>query len=368
MAEENYDLSAENNEKQIPVPELNIAPPVPKSYVPRIGLIACGGITESHLKAYQVQGWPVLAFADLNLEAAEARRDAFHPEGAVYGDYHDLLAREDIDVVDIALHPVHRAEAIEAALLAGKHVLSQKPYSLDLDEGLRLAELAESKGLKLAVNQNGRWAPYVRWMTLAVREGLIGEVQSISVDMNWDHTWIQGTAFEQVHHVMLYDFAIHWMDMLRVFLGDREAVSVSAFSSHAPGQEMKPDMMACAQFRFENALATILVDGHSKVAPREQIRIVGSKGVLHAEGGICHAHDLRLETEEGSCRPPLEGTWFEQGFQGTMGELLLSIEEDRLPENNAGNNIRSLELAFAAMQSVDEHRPVRPGSIRKVSV
>jgi predicted dehydrogenase len=44
-------------------------------------------------------------------------------------------------------------------LRAKKHVLSQKPFVLDLDTGARLADLADEMGVKFAVNQNGRWAP-----------------------------------------------------------------------------------------------------------------------------------------------------------------------------------------------------------------
>lgn len=368
MAEDNYELNSAGSQAAIPVPDLQIAPPAPSSFQPRIGLIACGGITESHLNAYKAQGWPVLAFADLNREAAEARRDAFNPQGEVYTDYQDLLAREDINVVDIALHPMHRGPAIEAALRAGKHVLSQKPYALDLDEGLRLARLAEEKGLKLAVNQNGRWAPYVRWITQAIRADLIRDVQSIAIEMNWDQTWIKGTAFENVGHVMLYDFAIHWIDMVRLFVGGQKALFATGFEVKAPDQSIQPEMIASAQLQFEHCIATLLFDGHSRVGAREQIRVVGTKGVLHAEGDLCKAHQITLTTEEGVCHPEVTGQWFEEGFQGTMGELLCSIEEDRQPENSASMNVASLELAFAAIHSTEIGQPVVPGSVRSITV
>ena len=54
------------------------------------------------------------------------------------------LARDDIDVVDITTHPAERPPLIETALTAGKHVLSQKPFVLDLDVGRRLADLADA--------------------------------------------------------------------------------------------------------------------------------------------------------------------------------------------------------------------------------
>ena len=100
----------------------------------------------------------------------------FYPDADVYGDYRDVLKRGDIEVVDIATHPPERAAIIEAALTAGKHVLSQKPFVLDLDVGLRLADLADQRRLRLAVNQNGRWAPHFSYIGEAIQAGLLGQV------------------------------------------------------------------------------------------------------------------------------------------------------------------------------------------------
>ena len=56
----------------------------------------------------------------------------------------------------------------QAAIDAGKHILSQKPFVVDLDVGEELVAQAEARGVKLAVNQNGRWAPHFSYMRQAV--------------------------------------------------------------------------------------------------------------------------------------------------------------------------------------------------------
>jgi predicted dehydrogenase len=60
-------------------------------------------------------------------------------------------------------------------------VLSQKPFVLDLDVGERLCERAAKRGVRLAINQNGRWAPHLACMREAVIAGLIGEVIGVHV-------------------------------------------------------------------------------------------------------------------------------------------------------------------------------------------
>ena len=117
------------------------------------------------------------------------------PGAAVHGDWAAIVADPTIDVVDATLHPEDRLPVIEAAIRAGKHVLSQKPFVTDLDEGARLADMADAAGVRLAVNQNGRWAPHMAWMRAAVRAGLVGEVISVHSAVHWDHDWVAGTAF-----------------------------------------------------------------------------------------------------------------------------------------------------------------------------
>ena len=148
---------------------LGYQPAEPKSYRPRIGLIGCGWVTEYQLKAYKHAGYDVVALCDCYEPKAIERQKQFYPAATVCTDAHQLLSRDDIDVVDIATHPAERVALIEAALNAGKHVLSQKPFVLDLDEGERLVALARKRNRKLAVNQNGRWAPHWSYLRASLR-------------------------------------------------------------------------------------------------------------------------------------------------------------------------------------------------------
>src|SRR5581483_1680080 len=211
--EDDYSLRQHAPDRSILAPDLPYQPPEPKSFRPPIGLIACGGITETHLKAYKQAGYKVVALCDLIEERALKRQKQFYPKADIYLDYKQLLARDDIEVVDIATHPPERVPLIEDALRAGKHVLSQKPFVLNLDTGEKFVKLAEQQGVKLAVNQNGRWAPYFSYIRQAVKQGLIGDLMSLHLSVHWDHSWTEGTPFENIYDLIFYDFAIHWFDI-----------------------------------------------------------------------------------------------------------------------------------------------------------
>jgi predicted dehydrogenase len=351
----NYDLKS-SDAAAITAPEYFYQPPAPKGPAPKIGLIGCGGITEHHLKAYVAAGWNVAAFFDANPEAAQKRQQEFYPQARVCASVVEMLEDAEIKVVDIATHPKARAALIEQAIAAGKHILSQKPFAVDLATGGRLVSLAGKAGVKMAVNQNGRWAPYFSYMRQAVKSGLIGEVGSVHMVLNWDHTWTAGTPFEDIHHLMLYDFGIHWIDAARSFFQGVDATSVDATLARFPGQPIKPPLLANAVICFPEGMATLAFNGCSRHGARESCTITGTKGTLHAVGDICGISSVEIHTADGIATAELEGSWFPDGFRGCMGELLCAIEENREPENSAADNLKSLALVLAAMKSADEGR------------
>lgn len=364
--QDDYSLSGRGPQASVPAPELPYLPRDPKAYRPGIGLIGCGGITEAHLKAYSKAGYRVVALCDAIEERARKRQQQFYPDAQVTTDHRALLARGDVEVVDIATHPQERVPLIEDALRAGKHVLSQKPFVLDLETGERLVSLADQQGVKLAVNQNGRWAPHFSYIREAVKAGILGEVMSVHVGVHWDHTWIQGTPFEEIEEVVLYDFAIHWFDFVSSVLGDRRREAVQAFKSRAAGQTARPPMMGEAILRFEGGQASLVFDAHVKYGSLDRTFVAGTQGTLISLGPNLGEQNVTLYTAEGRAVPQLEGTWFNDGFHGTMGELLCAIEEGREPSNSARDNLKSLALCFAAIASAVEGAPKVPGEVKRL--
>lgn len=341
-------------------------PQSPQSYCPNIGLIGCGGISHHHLRAYSAAGFKVTALADLDKSRAIARRNDFYPEALATDDYQQILNDDAIEVVDITTHPLQRPPLIAAALRAGKHVLSQKPFVLDLDVGLELVELADKCDRLLAVNQNGRWAPHFSYARLVAQQGLIGDVFGAHMSCHWDHRWVRGTPFEEVRHLVLYDYAIHWFDILRCFLPKSTVQRVFASTARAPGQDLKPNLLAQAVIEFDNAQATLAFDACVPAGSQERTYLSGTLGSLTSTGSGNQDQRVTVNMPEGVWTPSLEGKWFPHGFHGTMGELLCAIEEKRQPTISAADNLESLALCFAAVASADSGLPIRPGQVRQL--
>jgi len=346
---------------------LEYLPSDPTAYRPAIGLIGCGAITEEHLTAYRDAGYNVLALCDIDRTAAEARREAFFPNATVTTSAEELLAMPEIEVVDIATHVAVRPPLVEAALRADKHVLSQKPFVLDLAEGNRLSALADARDRKLAVNQNGRWAPHFCFMRRAIARGVIGQVQSVQMAVHWDHNWIAGTEFDRMQHVILFDFAIHWFDILGCFLGDQIPQRVTASCTRGAGQRARPPLLAQASVEYESAQAQLFFNGNTVAGQSDTTTIVGTQGTFKSTGSDLEKQTLTLYREGEAEKIDLAGSWFPGGFHGTMGELLSAIEGGRTSEISAANNLRSLALCFAAVESAEQGRAIVPGSVTALS-
>lgn len=345
---------------------LRYRPESPRSYAPKIGIIGCGGITHQHLRAYRSAGFNVAALCDVHIERAQDRATEFFPNATVTDEYQQLLRDESIEVVDIATHPAERVQLIQAAIHAGKHVLSQKPFVLDLDAGERLVELAEKHNVYLAVNQNGRWAPHFSFARVASNSGLLGDVFAAHLGCHWDHSWVAGTQFEKIKHLILYDYAIHWFDIVRCFFPKQPVRKVFATTARVPGQTLMPPMMAQALIEFDAGQATLAFDAGVVYGQLDQTFVAGTGGSLLSQGPSIQSQELTVSTAAGRCSPSLIGSWFPDGLHGTMGELLCAVEEQRPCTIDARDNLESLALCFAAIASADAGQPVTPGSVRKL--
>ncbi|QMU58509.1 MAG: gfo/Idh/MocA family oxidoreductase [Boseongicola sp.] len=112
-----------------------------------IGIIGCGNISAAYLSlAPLFKGIEMRAVADLNMDAANARAAEF---GVRAHTVEDLLTANDIDIIVNLTIPAAHFEVSMRCLNAGKHVYSEKPFVLSLEEGAEIKKLADAKGLRV---------------------------------------------------------------------------------------------------------------------------------------------------------------------------------------------------------------------------
>ncbi len=336
---------------------VDFRPYVPEGYRPGIGIIGIGNIVKSsHLPAYEKFGIPVAAVYDANQAATEGVVEKFGV-GRVASSLEDLLEDPAIEVVDIATFPSARIPLVRQALAAGKHVLSQKPFALDVPTAQSLIDEADRRALKLAVNQNGRWSPPWRTATRLIEGGAIGEIVSVTHVLDSSFRWTIGTHFEKIPHWAIYDYAVHWIDITRCWMGERTPASVRAHDYRTPNQppeSLTPWGLVIEITYEDGANAVIRGTGGEPLTQPEghPFFVTGTEGRIR--GSVLNTDFVELQRESATVSYALEGRWFPEGFAGTMGELLSAIQEDREPSNSARHNLRSLEVTLAACEPADQ--------------
>jgi predicted dehydrogenase len=348
------------------LPEINYRPSFPAGYSPRVGLIGCGAIAlSSHLKAYAKFGVKVAGVYDIRPAAAEAAC-AMYELPTPCSSLGELLADSSIEVVDIATTPDVRVPLMARALEAGKHILAQKPLAPTVAEAREIVAAAERLGLKLAVNQNGRWLPPWRIATLLVEQGVIGDVLAITHLYDMKHGWTIGTHFDEMEHFVIYDFSIHRLDIIRCWTDGRAPVSIRAREYRTPNQppEGKTPWGAWMEVAYEGEVnAMVRGVGCSETSrPSQPFWIHGTDGTIR--GSVLGRDFVEVEKNGLFARYTLEGDLHLDRFAATMGELFHAIAEDREPYNSGRHNLLSLQMTLAAVRSAEQGgRPVAPGEV-----
>lgn len=350
--------------------DLEYRPSFPAGYRPGIGIVGCGAIVRSsHLPSYASYGQRVVGVYDVRPEATVGVREEYGVE-TVFDELGELLGHPDIEIVDIATHPDVRPALIRDALAAGKHVLAQKPLSADLATARALVHEAEQLGLTLAVNQNGRWAPAWRVATLLVQQGAVGDVVAVTHLYDHDYSFTLGTVFDEIEHLVLFDYSMHWFDITRCWFEDKTPISVRALEYRVPNQpsESTAPWGTWATIEHEDGANGLIrgIGGATTPRPSKPFWIHGTEGTIrgHVLGSGKRPGSERVELERDGTRTQfeLEGTWNSQGFGGALGELVSAIAEGREPYNSARHNLLSLELTLAACRSAeDDGKPIAIG-------
>lgn len=232
------------------------------------------GVGSAHIEGYMASpGARLAAVCDADATRLETARQKYGVELA-FTDYHELLARDDIDAVSVALpNDLHAPVAI-AALEAGKHVLCEKPLAINGVAAQQIIDAAERNGRKLMVCFNYRYRPDARWLKQLIADGQMGKLYFAKA--GWlRNSGIPGlggwfTRKQRSGGGPLIDLGVHMLD-LSLWLLDYPAVkSVSGitfaeFGSRGvktfggrfvnPGSAFDVEDLAAALIRFTDGTA-----------------------------------------------------------------------------------------------------------------
>jgi len=194
----------------------------------KAGVIGTGFIGPAHIEALRRLGFvDVVAVAEQNDQLAQAKAAELSIAKG-YGDYHQLLADPDVQVVHNCTPNHLHLEVNKAILAAGKHVISEKPLAMNSAESRELVELAETAGVVHAINFNYRYMPLVQQARLMCQAaGDVGRVLAVHgsylqdwlhQDTDWNWRLVPELSGESR---AVADIGSHWCDLVQFVTGQK---------------------------------------------------------------------------------------------------------------------------------------------------
>jgi len=198
----------------------------------KVGVAGAGFIGPAHIEALRRLGMQVIGLCEDSLPRAQAKAEELHLEKA-YPSFEAMVADPQLEVIHIASPNHAHASQAKAALLAGKHVVCEKPLAMNPGESAELVKLARERKLVNAVNFNIRFYPLNLQARSIVQSKGIGEVYIVQgsylqdwlllpTDWNWRLEPELGGDMRAVA-----DIGSHWLDLV-TFITGLEVESVFA--------------------------------------------------------------------------------------------------------------------------------------------
>ena len=280
----------------------------------RVGVLGAGAWAQfAHLPGFKRDNrCEIVAIADPVAERASACAERFGiPD--VYSSHAELIARDDIDLVDVCTPSATHFELAWAALESGKHVLCEKPVAFHYRDTLRAAALAKSKGLKTKMGFTFRYSPAMQYAKALIDEGFIGtpfifngyEQNSQWLDPNTPLRQVDHEADQSVIQVSsLEGYGAPIMDIGHLFMGSRFSRVVGTMKNFIPervvratGKTMRMNIDDGDIFigEFDNGAIGSIQTSFVTIGnyPGIEARIYGDGGALICrlveENGICES-------------------------------------------------------------------------------
>ena len=326
----------------------------------KVGVVGAGFIGAVHLGAYaNMPGVEVVGVADARPETAAA--GAAVVGGRAYPSYEDLVAAEDVEVVDVCLPTAyHRALALRAAR-AGKHVILEKPIARTLEDAEVILEAFSGTENRLFVGHVVRFFPEYARIKAMMDAGDLGTVGVARTSRRSPFLtgWNDWYADWRMSGGVLLDLVIHDFDFLRWTLGEVERV----YACGVLGREYNRLDYALVTLRFEGGAVAHVEGQWGYPGPfNYSIEVAGSRALVTADSTEPASVEL-LGGAAGSGESPdfLIG---KSPFQTELEHFIHCIMTGEESVVEPSDAYEALRIGLAATESVMTGRPVTLGGGR----
>ena len=326
--------------------------------------IGLGGIVhDAHYPAYRIAGFDVVGGFDINAERAAMMQAKFGIP-LLYDSLASAIEQAPSNAVfDVAV-PGNAIADILREIPAGRAVLIQKPMGEDLAEARQILNICRQRELIAAINFQLRFAPFIIAARDMIAQGLLGELYDVEFRVQCNTPWhLWGFLFPLPRVEILYH-SIHYVDLVRSFCGTPQSVYAKTLS-HPTAPDLRGGTRSMIIMDYGDNPRVNVMTNHSHAYGGEKqqsyVKFEGSKGAIQIRAGLNMNYPdgvpdrfeylLLDDGDEPQWQSlDIKGSWFPEGFIGTMASLMryANGESDSLPTSveDAIHTMTTVEAAY----------------------
>lgn len=271
---------------------------------------------------------------------------------ALYHDYREMLARENLDIVAISTHPPLHADIAVAACEAGaKGIFCEKPMALDLADCDKILNACAKSGTKLLVNCSRRWSGQFEAVKRLIDSGELGPLLHIVGHCQGckpTPDWVADTEGPLLHD------AVHTFDAMRFFAG--EVVSLLGTATRKKRFEYRVEDTSYSLLEFDSGVDGMVMSDELTEYTRFDIELQCERGIIKLgdNQGLWLAKPIEFEKGKwwelfpGELPAPV---WSETSIFRAVDDLVGCIETGREPRSNGLDGRAAIEVIMAIYES-----------------
>ncbi len=334
----------------------------------QFAMLGAGFWARYQLSAWgEVPGARCVAICDRSLEKAQqlaAELNVPH----VYDDASEMLHKQSLDFVDIVTDLASHASLIRLALKNGVAAICQKPLAESLEVARELCQLARDRQLPLLVHENWRWQSPLRRLKEILDAGHCGELVRARIEFaNSFPVFDNQPGLKQLEQFIVADIGTHILDVSRFLFGEADELTCL---TRRMRDDIRGEDVATVLIRKQSGLSVICnmsyaSRGESDHFPQTMIAVEGTQGGVSL-GADCQIQVFDSAGTRSEHVPIPRYTWVNPQYElvhasmvACQKNLLAGLRGEGPAETTCDDNLRTLELVYAAYESAAKRATVR---------
>ena len=329
----------------------------------RVALIGAGGIASSHFKGYTAAGAQIVGFVDPFEPTRVRRQIEWEIEGFL--SFEELLAAKDFEAVSVCTPNAYHSDASIKAAKAGKHVLCEKPLSMNLADCQRMIDAAKDAGVVLQTGHHLRANLLVEKTKELISSGAIGRLTFIRLRQthDWGGNKTVTDSFGKLANSgggTLLDNGCHMFDLARNLGGNVKNIFARAATL---GFEIEVEDVANASLEFESGALGSVESSWTATGWEEGWWVYGTDGALECTNRLGprklrHVHRASSGTDWAKLDETIYGFADEGGHSREIVAFISSVRDGTPVICTGQDGLESVRLVLKAYESAKLGQPL----------